>query len=179
MSGVFWPPGEPEFDIGFQTHRAALVCSRGHAKSYDVTSAHSGSLGYCRECGAVIHGRCPACGLRIRGLNFYPGIIVTPDYHPPKFCDGCGEPMPWAGRRERFYQLQNILDQEDIDPVDRLLVQRDLQRLLDSEDMDAGRQAEIWAKIKTRAPGILAGGGLRIAQSVMTAAIKAGLHLGS
>src|SRR5262245_18501917 len=120
MPGDFWLPGEPGFEAGRQKRRGALVCSRGHKVTYRLEQdPGDGPLGYCSDCGAPIIGKCPACGARIRGVDFLPGYLGTISYAPPKFCDGCGEPMPWAGRQERFYQLQNILDQQDIDQSDR------------------------------------------------------------
>ena len=39
--------------------------------------------------------------------------------------DGCGEPYPWASRQDRIYQLENLLDEEQIDEPIRLLVMED------------------------------------------------------
>jgi hypothetical protein len=177
VAAAFWLPGEPNRKGQNQERRAALMCSRGHVVTYRATDEPpEDSLGYCASCGAPVLGRCPSCRIRIRGLDFVPGHMnIT--YELPKFCDSCGEPFPWAGRQERFYQLQNILDQQDIDPTDRLLVQEDLRRLRESADMELAQEVEIWKKIRARAPGMLADSALKIASSVMTAAIKAKLGL--
>jgi hypothetical protein len=169
---AFWRLGEPGYDHGFQTRRAALVCKRGHTKSWDVAALPAEPLGFCQKCGAALIVRCPQCGIRIRGLDFYPGVLAIPRYNPPRFCDECGEPMPWAGRQERFYQLENILDQQDIDENDRLLVREDLRRLQESADLSSAEQLELWRRIKSRAPGVLSDLGWKIAQTVMEAAIK-------
>ena|SRR5215469_4871938 len=172
MTGtVFWLPGEPGYDHGYQVRRAALVCTRGHTKHFGVEGHPGDPLGFCQTCGAPVICACPSCGVRVRGLDFVPGYLNV-HYEPPKFCDGCGEPMPWAGRQERFYQLENILDQQGIDESDRLLVQADLRRLQASAELPEGEQVEIWRKIRARAPGLLAGVGWKIAETVMTAAIK-------
>jgi hypothetical protein len=169
----FWLPGEPGYEHGHQVRRAALVCTRGHPVRYAVEGQPSGPLGFCQKCGAPIIGSCPSCGARVRGIDIIPGVFSAAEYEPPKFCEGCGEPLPWAGRQERFYQLENILDQQGIDETDRLLVQDDLRRLQVSSEMPEDKQVEIWRRIRARAPGVLVDAGLKIAETLMTAAIKA------
>ena len=91
-------------------------------------------------------------------------------------CDGCGEPFPWATRQQRIYQLENLLDEENIDEMTRLLVQEDLERLRTSEGLTEQEQLGIWKRIKARAPGLLADVGWKT--SLLTALLrdKLGLH---
>lgn len=170
----FWREGEP----GDSTDgiRAATVCRRGHPKEIRLSAPPVAELGFCTECGAPIIGRCPACGVRIRGMER--GLAgAMSKYVPPKFCDGCSEPLPWANRQDYIYQLENILDVEDIDPSTRLLVLEDLERLRTGNDLSEDKQIEIWKRVKDRAPGLFAGSALRIIQSLATAYIEKRLGL--
>jgi hypothetical protein len=98
-------------------------------------------------------------------------------YAPPMFCDGCGEPFPWASRQQRIYHLENLLDEEDIDDATRLLVMEDLERLRTSGELDERQQLEAWQRIKARAPGLLAGAAGKITTTLLTAYLKDKLGL--
>lgn len=143
------------------------------------------ALGYCVECGAVILGRCPVCRRRIRGelhvpkddFMRIPDAVASLEYEPPVFCDHCGEPLPWASWADRIYQLENLLDDQDLDTADALLVLEDLERLRTAVDLDEARQMESWRRIKKRAPGLLADSGLAILRTVATTAILKSLGL--
>jgi hypothetical protein len=94
-------------------------------------------------------------------------------YEAPKFCDGCGEPYPWATRQDRIYQLENLLDEEEIDEPTRLLVREDLERLrVDGPELDRDTELAIWRRVKSRAPGLLAGAAWNIAQNLLSAYIQ-------
>lgn len=98
---------------------------------------------------------------------------MSTNYSPPMFCDGCGSPHPWAGRQERIYELENLLDEEDIDEADRLVVQehlRKLQTLDPDEDVEAERK--LWQSVKKRAPGLISGPGQKIAVTIIDRAIR-------
>jgi Uncharacterized protein conserved in bacteria (DUF2321) len=100
------------------------------------------------------------------------------EYEAPRFCDGCGEPYPWATRQDRIYQLENLLDEEDIDEPTRLLVRQDLERLR-VEGAELGRDAEldIWRRVENRAPGLLGGAAWNIAQGLISAYARQRLGL--
>jgi hypothetical protein len=61
----------------------------------------------CPQCGVPVITACERCGAG----------IPRPDYlkkEPnPSFCVGCGEPFPWATRRQRIEKLSSYLDFED------------------------------------------------------------------
>lgn len=173
---AFWLPGEPGWGR-HEGNRAASVCRRGHAKETALTQAPDRGLGFCTECGAEILSRCPSCGIRILGTPWWPGVAVFEEYVPPRFCDGCGEPFPWATRQQRIYQLENLLDEEDIDEPTRLLVLEDLERLRASDDLDEQQQFAVWQRIRTRAPGLFAGTAWKISQTLLTAYLKDKLGL--
>lgn len=92
------------------------------------------------------------------------------------FCDGCGEPFPWATRQQLIYHLENLLDEENPEEATRLLVIQDLERLRPS-DLGDKEQLEIWLRIKNRAPGLLAGAAGKISQALLTAYLKEKLRL--
>lgn len=165
------PDAPPEFwhaarGIG-ANYRAATVCRRGHPQSSGLSRYPPGDQGSCPECGANVLKECPGCRLRIRGTSTStvsrPGHDLSPAYSPPNFCDGCGAPHPWAPRQARIYELENLLDEEDIDEADRLVITDHLRRLqeLDPDD-DLEQERKLWRAIKGRAPGFFAGPAERI-----------------
>jgi hypothetical protein len=48
---------------------------------------------------------------------------------PGPRCDECGSASPWATREERIFELENLLDEEDIEEADRVVIQDQLRRL--------------------------------------------------
>nr|WP_300614428.1 DUF2321 domain-containing protein [Trebonia sp.] len=166
---TFWRPGDSW--VNEEGPRAATVCRRGHPIEITLTVAPSRDLGFCNECGAQIIGRCPTCNIRIRGMET--GLVgAMTKYAPPKFCDGCGEPLPWANRQDYIYQLENLLDTEEIDQHTRLLVLEDLERLRTEADLGQDKQVEVWKRIKDRAPGLFMGSATKIVQSLITAYVS-------
>jgi hypothetical protein len=168
VRGDPWAGEAPGLSAGYQ---AAAVCRRGHVIEFALTR-EPGDLGFCSGCGAKILTRCTSCGKRIRG-RYFVSLGAQRYYEPPPFCDCCGEPHPWVSREERIYQLENILDEEDIEESDRLLVMQSLERLRTNPELDEKDQAKTWGSIKSRAPGLLAGAAGRMAESIMTAYVKA------
>jgi hypothetical protein len=81
-------------------------------------------------------------------------------------------------RQQRIYQLENLLDEEEIDDATRLLVMEDLERLRTSGELDQRHQLETWQRIKTRAPGLLAGAAGKISRTLLDAYLKDKLGLG-
>jgi hypothetical protein len=176
----FWRPGEPGWGNRERGYQAATVCRRGHPQQTTLTvPPDPESLGFCPDCGAEILARCLNCGIRIRGELHIPGQVwLEENFAPRKFCDSCGEPYPWATRQDRIYQLENILDQQDIDDTDKLLVREELERLrVEGPTLEPDAQAAIWRRIKQRAPGLVTGAAWQIGQSLLTAYVqqKAGL----
>ena len=51
--------------------------------------------------------------------------------------------MPWLSRQGRIYQLQNLLDEEGLDPATELRVREFLQELADS-DPDNPNEVNWW-----------------------------------
>ena len=99
-------------------------------------------------------------------------------YIPPRFCDGCGEPLPWATREDCIYQLENILDDAPgIDQATRLLVMEDLERLRTGSDLDSKKEVELWKRIKDRAPALFKTTALPVLRNVATAATLKALGL--
>lgn len=96
-------------------------------------------------------------------------------YRRPGFCDYCGDPHPWANRQARIYQLENILDEQDIDEAARLKAHEDLQTLRQS-DLPEDEQIQLWQRIRAHSPGLMSAGG-RIIESLASAAIRAQLGL--
>lgn len=176
----FWRSGEPGWGSTQPGWQAATVCRRGHVAVNGLTEAPiTAGLGYCADCGAQIIARCPACGIRIRGCYHNPDVEDLGSFELPRFCDGCGEPYPWATRQDRIYQLENLLDEEDVDEPTKLLVREDLERLrLEGAELDQEAQLAIWRRIKSRSPGLLAGAAWNVGQNLLTAYVQQKLGLG-
>ena len=119
---------------------------------------------------------CPQCGNRIRGRHHVPGVVnLGQTYTPPDFCDKCGGPFPWAGRKARIYELQNRIDEEKLDPAAELIIREQLEALL-NPDIDDHEQVTRWKRIRAAAPGILERAATApIVETLITAAIKSQL----
>lgn len=125
----------------------------------------------CPICGAAILFECPSCKFRLRGEELTGGI----EYQRPEFCDRCGSRHQWAGRQALLYELENLLDEQQLDPADRLTVHEQLDALR-RPDVSEQEQGERWARIKRLAPGLVDAGG-RILESVASAAIRGQMGL--
>lgn len=88
-------------------------------------------------CGAAVLTVCEACGQYIRGPRLVARAGITrssslvPEgfYTLPDFCQSCAAPHPWAGRNARSYELENLLDKEDIGEAERLFAGEQLEAL--------------------------------------------------
>jgi hypothetical protein len=149
----------------------AAVCRRGHVETGDTTKWPFSKR--CPECGAQILTACPTCGSRIRGYTEHYTSVM--DYKPPSFCDSCGGPFPWVDRKGRIYQLENILDDEDLDEATRLKVRESLEALQRS-DLSEDEESRLWKRVKALSPGLMDAGG-RIIESLVSGAIRAQLGL--
>jgi len=173
---AFWRSGEPGGN-GEPGWQAATVCRRGHVQGYSLQHEPD-DLGKCPRCGADVLSRCRHCGLRIRGRRYRPQAISATQFTPPPFCDGCGAAHPWATREQRLYELQNLLDQEEIDDVDRLWIDEQMYRLrADDGSMTEKQEKDIWAGVKRRAPGLFDTAGKAVLSGVVSAGVRAALGL--
>jgi hypothetical protein len=176
----FWRGGGVGDDDRF---RAAAVCRRGHPESSNLDRGYfSLNPERCPNCGADVLRSCQGCGRRIAGTSRATiprgGQILSPDYAPPDFCDGCGDPHPWASRQARIYQLENLLDQEDIPEPDRLVVAGHLQTLRNLDpDEDPEQSRRLWKAVQRRAPGLFSGIGRRVLDTVLDRAIRRALGM--
>src|SRR5690606_31172769 len=117
------------------------ICRRGHtATSYLKPGDTYPDDQRCVSCGAAVLISCVSCGLRIRGAYYVPGVFTGHAPSRPSFCDGCGAAHPWATRAERIYELENLLDGEDLDEADRLYVHERLRELREAEELDERRE---------------------------------------
>lgn len=148
----------------------AAICRRGHFQTGDTET--NAVFDHCPECGAPVLTGCLSCGRRIRG--WWRGGIDAERVVPP-FCEFCGSPHPWADRKSRVYQLENLLDAEDLDEPTRLKVHSELEALSKS-DLPEEEEAQRWRRVKEMAPGLI-DAGQRIIESVVSAAIRAQVGL--
>lgn len=155
-------------------YRTAVVCRRGHV--YTTNASSRPAANRCETCGAGLLSRCPTCAAAIRGSYETPGaVLLGAKYAPPDFCYQCGGPFPWASRQARIWELQNLLDEEELDEADRLTAREQLHALLDP-DLDEDEQEERWRRIRKSAPGLMSSG-RRIIESVVAAGVKSQLGL--
>jgi hypothetical protein len=106
----------------------------------------------------------------IRGDYYVPGFIGGGNYTVPDFCDLCGAPFPWASRQARLWQLENLLDDQDVSDADRLEIHEQVEALR-AGDLPESEQAERWQRIKRLSPSLI-GSGQKIVVSAVTAAIQ-------
>jgi hypothetical protein len=150
----------------------AALCKRGHVIASDMTDTEIADR--CPECGARVLTACHECGQRIRGLYHVPGEFIGQVYEPPKFCDKCGAPFPWAGRKERIHELQNLLDDdEDLDEATKLWVREQLDRVLHADPTDEREQRRLWQELDEHAGDFLRHPTTRrIVDTVISEAVK-------
>lgn len=167
----------PKADRNILTRRGghymgAAVCRRGHVVTsrIDLNDPHPNDT-KCVTCGADVLIGCPSCGLRVRGDWVI--LLSIREEGRPAFCDGCGVAHPWATRRERIFELENLLDQEDLDEADRLFVHERLRELREAEDLDDRRERQLWSQIRDRAGGFLTSEPVKkITETLVTAAVR-------
>jgi hypothetical protein len=111
----------------------------------------------------------------VRGYEVPQVVVTIFNYEPPHFCHSCGAPFPWASRQARIWELNNILDEEDLDDASRLIVEEQLQALQDP-DLDEREAIQRWEKVSKLAPGVMESG-RRIVETVVSAAVKAQLGI--
>jgi hypothetical protein len=150
----------------------AAICRRGHVESINIAGRTMPPR--CPECGASILMACASCGARIRGY-MKDSVVFGGGFDAPEFCDGCGAPHPWASRQSRFYELENLLEDQDLDAADALKVRDELEALREDPSDDEQVEVRRWKVIQKLAPGLMSAGE-RIIESVVTATIKT--HLG-
>jgi hypothetical protein len=156
------------------SYQRAGVCRRGHVESRDIGFNPPGKR--CSRCGAEVLTACPECGAQIRGPFDNPTITVLGgSYDPPTFCFACGAPFPWLDRQGRIYLLENMLDEQDLDPADELTVREQLEALR-SPDLDDEETKRRWTRVRELAPGLWEQG-KPILDSVVSAAIKSQMGL--
>lgn len=160
MEGPVWPAQDlraANAGSGISFYGGAAICRRGHVeKAYIRPGQDVGGIPErCPTCGANVLVGCPHCRLRIRGDRFVPGVVAVFDYSRPSFCDGCGSAFPWATREERIYELENLLDEQDIDDADRVVVSDNLRRLREEEALSEKEERVLWERVKGAAGSAL------------------------
>ncbi|MEW1829397.1 DUF2321 domain-containing protein [Streptomyces sp. NPDC088196] len=141
----------------------AAVCRRGHVvepnlspRTWVEQSAATSSTNYpekCTDCGAVVLTACISCGQPLPG-----GRPPLYEYRVRPFC-ACGAAMPWATRKERLYELQNIIEErEALSEADRLLVNEQIEALA-REDLPEKQQNRAWQAIQRASPELMGYGG--------------------
>lgn len=80
-------------------------------------------------------------------------------------------------RAGRIYMLQNLLDDEKLDPATTLEIREQLAALSNS-DLSSDEQRKHWSRVKQLAPGFWEKSGARaILETVVSAGIKAAVGL--
>lgn len=157
-------------------YRPAAICRRGHVQTEDLTHGEVGDR--CPTCGAKVLTSCPACSTRIRGYYHVPGVIALgTEYKAPRFCDACGKPFPWLDRQGRIFELENMLDDEDLDAAAELAVREQLTALA-NPDLDENDERRRWERVRRLAPGLWEKSGARaIIETVVSAGVRAQLGI--
>ena len=166
-------------------HLGSAICRRGHVETEYLRPGASGTVRRsgagvaqnCPKCGATVLTACPNCDLRIRGDYFVPGVIGVSTASRPSFCDGCGSAFPWATQEERIFELENLLDEEDIEEADRVVIQDQLRRLSDAE-LTEKDERQAWSVIGRRAGAARKSPSVaRVLEGLVTAAVRHQLNI--
>jgi len=72
----------------------ARICLNGHVLTSHL-SEHPDTGNYCKRCGAKAIDHCPMCDAPVKGEPFNHYSLK---FDPPRFCDNCGAPYPWANK---------------------------------------------------------------------------------
>jgi hypothetical protein len=115
--------------------------------------------------------------VRLRGL-WTGGSWLLDDHEVPAFCDVCGSAHPWVTREQRIYELENILDEEDIDEADRLFLSDRLRELREMDGADVRDEERVWKALAQRGHKFLSNPTVqKIAATLLTEGMKASLKL--
>jgi hypothetical protein len=96
---------------------------------------------------------------------------------PGSFCDECGSASPWATREERIFELENLLDEEDIEEADRVVIQDQLRRVGNAV-LTEKDERQAWSVIGRRAGAALMSPSVaRVLEGLVTAAVRHQLNI--
>jgi hypothetical protein len=175
-----WPEADLAALRGGQAfYQGAAICRRGHTETQHInpTGPETDLAENCTTCGARVLTACPVCDLRIRGKRYSPNVVSLVAASRPSFCDGCGVAYPWATREERIFELENLLDEQQVDEADRVVIQDQLARLR-SASLTEKEERQVWETIKNRGGSALTSGPVqRVLEGLVSAAIRAQLGL--
>ena len=77
------------------------VCLNGHVINDGFRKYPDSNKDYCDRCGEKTFTNCPNCDKSIPGDLQDTGVVVLGFSKPaPDFCESCGEPFPWKGKKE-------------------------------------------------------------------------------
>ena len=80
--------------------------------------------------------------------------------------------VPRATREERIFELENLLDEEDIEEADRVVIQDQLKRLANAELSDKDER-QAWSVIGRRAGAALKSPSVvRVLEGLITAGLR-------
>lgn len=147
---IEWSPPELlAFRKGEAYFQAARICRRGHVLDSSLNPQELENLNQqkCSTCGATCLKACPKCDFRIKGRLCVPQVISFRDFEPHSFCDNCGAAFPWASQQDRIWELQNILDEEELSESDRTAIGFQLEKI-SSGILDVDDESKAWKKIK-------------------------------
>lgn len=140
-------PGDPPDFVGTS---GAVACRRGHFLHASVDPGEQvDPEEMCTRCGAPAVLGCLQCGLRIKSQ------LWGQTYKLPGFCDGCGAVYPWATREERIFELENLLDQEEIEDADRLFLHERLAELRAVDGSDQANEERLWKLVAQRGKALV------------------------
>lgn len=94
MRSDFWGPQEE----GRGFFDTAQICQNGHVITSMMRGHPEYSKAFCPSCGESTISQCPNCNATIKGHHHLPRVVDFSPYHPPAYCDACGQPYPWTSR---------------------------------------------------------------------------------
>ena len=89
----------------------ALVCLNGDVINTRYHDSPEDNRDRCPRCGEPTIYKCIICSQKIKGYKHYPNLIYADDYQLPDHCDRCGKAYPWAEKRNKAREQEEIKQQ--------------------------------------------------------------------
>lgn len=99
--------------MGDSYYDVAQVCLNGHVITEMAGDHPEYKRERCDKCGASTICNCQNCNEPIQGY-YHSGVLGVFDYDPPRFCQKCGDPMPWIkSKLETAQEIVGLMDTLD------------------------------------------------------------------
>ena len=136
------------------------VCENGHQITGCYNIRPEGQKKFCQECGAATIIACPACDVKIQGVEIevvqswadarYGGSELVPGrpVDVPSYCSNCGKPYPWTENKIAT-AIQMFAEFGNLDAKEKDTIEQDIKNIakdIPQSKLSAMRIKQIWKK---------------------------------